>query len=342
MVTGNIFYVETNYQFLVSLSIIISEGDQLGGNITLIDATYDRLFFLNKDLLKENFGISVVCLKRRSYYFEVFTAFFKANKLYNTLEGRCLYIFNNRSPIVNKLSSLYLPENVALIEEGLSLYRRHSKATRFSLLKSNIKKIVISCLTNTYYTDVIGSTKYARTLYLRYPNSYINENYSDIKKLEPLSVLNKYSNELTSLFSCEFDLPKECGDKVAIFFGQPLSELGIVNSSSELENIKRLSDALYAKGINLLIKPHPIDTEGKYDRVSRYILPSSVPSEVMLATMQVKVDAIFTYYSTAAINASVSLEIPAYFLLDILDLKSIEITIPPEVNAVFLKDSLAI
>ncbi|MEZ8389265.1 glycosyltransferase family 52 [Vibrio splendidus] len=342
MIGGKIFYVETNYQFLVSLSIIFSEEPNLDCNVTLIDATEEGLFFLNKDLLENKFGFSVISLPRRSFYVEVLTAFFKAPNLYNTLDGSFLYIFNNRSPIVNRLSSLFMPTNVSIVEEGLSLYRKSNDTKGFRLFRFNVKKAIISCLTNSQYTDIIGRTKYASTLYLKYPDSYSNRNYYHIKKLQPLSILNEFSNELASIFNCDLDIPKECGDRVAIFFGQPLSELGIVDRCVELNNIKMLHEVLYSKGITLLIKPHPIDTNGKYDGISEYVLPSSVPSEVMLATMEATVDSIFTYYSTAAINASVSLDIPAYFLLDILDVKSIEVIVPPEVNAVFLKDLLEI
>ena len=57
-----------------------------------------------------------------------------------------------------------------------------------------------------------------------------------------------------------------------VFFGQPLDELGIMDSQTELESVSAVANVVQSLGLSFFIKTHPVENVGKYSSLGFELL----------------------------------------------------------------------
>jgi hypothetical protein len=336
-----LFYFESNYQFLISLSIVISlpDKDELGVKYSnfFIDATCDGIVYKRNDLLCKNFNLEVYRVESKGFYFNMILAIKKSLKFKFKKENSFFYFFSNRSPIANKISSYYKKEQTFLVEEGLSMYRDGRYMTFKSNIKKLIKELLVSTLTFSHFSDTFGRTNYANSVMLRYPNLYKSNqkgNPKNVLKLPELKVLRPVSEILMELFGNNSSFPDfTSSHPKMIFFGQPLSELGLIESEKELVVINEVKTLLLSFGIDLIIKAHPKDKINKYININCPIIDAFIPAEI-ISFQDVNVVGVLSFYSTAAINTAVDCNVPVLFLYKMLETIDLNINYPDFVQVV--------
>ncbi len=339
-----LFYIETKYQFLVALSIIVApcSGEQENSDNysnLFIDATPDGFFHKNKQLIVGSFQIDVQRVNSRSYYRNVLNSVLTAKMFRFDVNQTYFFFFSNRSPIANKISSYYKTNRTILVEEGLSLYRSNEKPSFSKSVKRLLKELTISVVTQCRYCDLFGQTIYAGSLMLRYEELHQKNNIiksKQILKLPDISSLSSVESTLQVLFDIPvFDWMSNQSKRSMIFFGQPLSELGIAQFEDEIKVIHKIKLVLSRFDIDLIIKAHPIDKKDKYNSLGCNIIPQNIPAEVICFS-GFSLVGVFSFYSTAAINVGTSFGIPTIFVFRMLGSLGFEINYPSNANIVSL------
>jgi len=318
-VSDRLFYIETDYQFLQSMSLVVDFIDNKNvscmDNTVFVDATREKCVFSKRRVLKDNFGIDVLSVNVYSFYFSAVFSSFLVCKL-KRFRGYDFFMFNNRSPIVNKLSSILSGHgDVFQVEEGLSLYRKAREVGFLKGLVLKFKKSLVSLFTLSNFTDHIGHTVYADTVYLRYPCLAKDNEFLFKKKLKALPSFNNLtsiSSVLNQIYSFDrssfFDFDSDC----MVFFGQPLSELGLLDSHVELDVLKSIGRVVHGLGFRLIVKVHPAENISKYDGLEFVLIEGKVPAEVIFMNYK-NVRGVISFYSTAALNVAEMLNVTAYF-----------------------------
>lgn len=320
-----LFYIETNYQFLQSMAIIVDwvehDGKNVVGNVCFIDATRDKFIFSNREVLKRSFGIEVVSIKVYSFYLSALISYFLILR-FRKYKGCDFFMFNNRSPIVNRLCSIFcIDGDVIQIEEGLSLYRKPRRVKYPKTLALMFKRALISLLTASRFSDHIGDTVYSKVVYLRYSYMAVDNEFISSKKIIELPPLKKLTsiltilNEIYMVNKLSFDLDSDC----IVFFGQPLSELGLLDLGKELQTLNTINNVVCSMGLKLIVKAHPAEDKNKYNRLGFMVIEGPVPAEVIFLNF-FNVKAVISFYSTAALNISDILDVNAYFVYEICGL----------------------
>jgi hypothetical protein len=320
--TDRLFYVETQYQFLQAMTILVDWRDSghlhLAGDILFIDGTADKIIYSKRHLLKKDLNISILDIKVYPFYLSAVLSLLTTYR-FRRFRGCNFYMFNNRSPVVSRLCAMFGARgDVVQIEEGLSLYRTPKIHKPFRAVLLLLKKMLVSALTFSYYKDHVGHSDYSDTVLLRYPglagsNKFLSS--KKIIKLSPLENLSFISSTLNSVYGLnQLWLPKSKAGYV-VFFGQPLGELGLMDSQIELESVRAVANVVQSLGLNFLIKTHPGENEGKYSSLGIELLESDAPAELMFSNA-LNVEYVVSFYSTAALNVSEMLDIPAYFMFE--------------------------
>jgi hypothetical protein len=339
-----LFYIETKYQFLVSLSIVVNQGSDKRQysdeySTVFIDSTPDGYFYKNKQLIISSFQIDVQRVDSQSYYRNVLNSVSVAKKFRFDVNSTYFFFFSNRSPIANKLSSYYKKSQTTLVEEGLSLYRLDEPTSFRNRIKRLFKELAISAVTQCRYCDLFGETYYAGSLMLRYEELHQKDKIVKSKKtlkLPNLSTLLFVESPLQTLFDVpEFDFGGN--RKSMIFFGQPLSELGMVLFEDEIKVIQKVKTVLNRFDIDLIIKAHPNDKKNKYNSLECIKMPEDIPAEVICFS-NISLVGVFSFYSTAAINVGASLDLPIFFLFRLLGSLGFELNYPSNANIVSLTE----
>lgn len=325
------FIVETDYQFLVALSLINSlfpdhsiDVKRSGDNETM-DINFIMIgdSMINIERLKGLSNVRVIEHKSRGFYFDAFMSGRFCNQFLGAPSDSKLYFFRNREPISNRLSKIFAHKGgAAMVEEGLSLYRDRALMKRGVFLKCLLKSIFISIITRCVFSDFFGQSYYASEIYLRYPELYSKtnpKNDRNILKLPDISP-KTMKRSLLSVAWDSYDSPLSLGrnNSYAIFMGQPLSELGIVNDFDELSVIRKLEQLLNSIGIHLLIKPHPRDSVAKYEGLNSQLVNKSIPAEIMMFEDNIKY--VISFYSTSALNLSVNVDVKTYLIYPLVGL----------------------
>lgn len=290
----------------------------LAEDILFIDGTANKIIYSKRHLLKKALNISVLDIKVYPFYISAALSLLTTYR-FRRFRGCKFYMFNNRSPVVSRLSAMFgTGRDVVQIEEGLSLYRTPRIHTPFRYILLLLKKMLISALTFSYYKDHVGHCDYSDTVLLRYPSLAGSNKFLSTKKiikLPPLKNLSLISSTLNSIYCFnQLCLPKSKAGNV-IFFGQPLGELGLMDSQIELEGVKAVANVVRSLGLNFFIKTHPVESEGKYSSLGFELIESDVPAELMFLNA-LNVEYVISFYSTAALNVSKMLDIPAYFMFE--------------------------
>ncbi len=325
--TDRLFYVETQYQFLQAMIMLVDWRNsghlRLTEDIFIVDGTPDKTIYSKKHLLKKNININVLNIKVYPFYLSAIFSLLTTYRL-RRFRGCRFYMFNNRSPVASRLSAMFgNGRNVVQIEEGLSLYRTPRIHKPFRNILLILKKIFLSVLTFSNYKEHVGHSDYTDTVMLRYSSLAENNKFLSSKKIIKLPPLKNLSSILSTLHSVyDFDqlcLPKSKAGNV-VFFGQPLGELGLLDYQIELKSVKAVANAVQSLGLNFLIKTHPIEREGKYSSLGFDLIESDTPAEIIFSN-SLNVQFVVSFYSTAALNVSEMLDIPGYFMFESCGLK---------------------
>jgi hypothetical protein len=320
--TDRLFYVETQYQFLQAMTILIDWRDSgelhLAGDVFFIDGTADKIIFSKRHSLKKALNISILDVKVYPFYLGAVLSLLTTYR-FRRFRGCKFYMFNNRSPLVSRLSAMFgAVGDVVQIEEGLSLYRTPRIHKPFRGILLFLKKILISTLTFSSYKDHVGHSDYSDTVLLRYPSLAGNNKFLSSKKiikLPPLKNLSCILPILNSVYGFDRLLLPESKAGYVVFFGQPLGELGVMDSQAELESVSAVANVVQSLGLNFLVKSHPVENKGKYSSLGFELLESDTPAELIFSNAS-NVKYVVSFYSTAALNVSEMLGIPAYFMFD--------------------------
>lgn len=316
------FYVETHYQFLQALSLVLkwreSQSFDFGEEIYIVDATNNKVLFSKRQMLYDVLGVKVIDVKVCSFYVSAMLSFFITYK-FRKFSGCSFFMFNNRSPIVNKLSSIFsVSGNVIQVEEGLSLYRKPVARSVMENIASFLKRTFVTFFTFSRFSDFIGDTVYSDTVFLRYDSLVRESKHLLPKKVLRLPSLQKLSSVswiLNKLYDADRFVGSNFNSQCVLYFGQPLSELGILGRQVEVDAIKRVEEVVLSLGLSFIVKTHPVESISKYSSLNCEMISGDIPAEVMCLNFQ-NVKGVISFYSTAALNVSDLLGVPSYFLYE--------------------------
>lgn len=135
------------------------------------------------------------------------------------------------------------------------------------------------------------------------------------------SVVNSYKSVIVKRGEVKGKVEKT--SPLAIILTQPFSEYGQVSFKYELDLIENVIDILLQTGFDILLKPHPRETIGKYDPVLTKFESERVklsyhkePAESLFPSLDP--DCIIGYTSTALLIANTMYNIPAISIIDML------------------------
>jgi len=295
-----------------------SQCFDFGEKIYIIDATSNKVLFSKRQLLEAVVEIKVIDVKVCSFYLSAMLSFFITYK-FRRFSGCSFFMFNNRSPIVNKLSSIFsISGNVIQVEEGLSLYRKPVARSAMKNIASLLKRAFVTFFTFSRFSDFIGDTVYSDTIFLRY-DSLVGESKhlssKKILKLPSLQNLSSISWLLNKLYDADRFVGPNFKSQCVLFFGQPLSELGILGRQVEVDVIKSIEEVVLSLGMRFIVKTHPIESASKYSSLNCEVISGDIPAEVICLNFS-NVKGVVSFYSTAALNVSDLLGVPSYFLYE--------------------------
>lgn len=215
-----------------------------------------------------------------------------------------LYVFNDPSPVEAYICKKIKGSGsrVFFLEEGLSAYRKISSFTKegfFGFVKSALAAFFMLS-----YKINFGHSKYFDVLYLRNPNKFnelFPKNNKKIKKLDFKFNNNSINDAFLGCFFYEDNWLYNADLRVVFYFGQPLSETGLIEENFELEVLKKINRICLDKKILFCIKTHPKENFTKYSGFD-HVLNSIVPVELILSKMNRSNTVIVSPFSSANSN----------------------------------------
>ncbi len=224
-----------------------------------------------------------------------------------------LYIYNDRDPF-----SLYFAKQinqsggaVTLIEEGLSMYRQPISFFSSQMIKDQFKNFLFVLFSGSNLNFRFGFSYYVHEIMLGNPGEFKRRFPENDKTLITYNV--DFSDEdLNRLFMSVYvdsyvDGVYPCVDlKVFMYFGQPLSELGLVCEADEMNLIKDVRSVAEKQGYKFILKSHPKDRKGKYAELDLGLdfFDSIVPVEVFMRFYGVDVVGSFSSSASYGLSAS--------------------------------------
>lgn len=224
-------------------------------------------------------------------------------RYFHNINSCNLFVFNDNEPITNKIIRMIKKSKtnkVIIIEEGIGMYE-----------KTVCQKLNVKQRCRLFFTTVLGSPMQYKAVgeskYISYAIVGDADLYRGLDKAKNQIVLEqskKYIYSQASNFlrilglSCE-----EYKDFYVIYIGQPMNENGLMTFEEEdyINKLIRFFD-------RILIKPHPRDYEGKYDRFCKGnnscrvmdATLSILPFESIIASLDVKI--VISMTSSAGVN----------------------------------------
>lgn len=234
-----------------------------------------------------------------------------------------LFIFNDNEPITNKIMRMAKKSKtnkVTIIEEGIGMYEK--TACQKLNLKQRGRLFFTALLGSPMQYKAVGESKYISyaivgdvALYRKLDKARNQIVLEQSKKY----IFSQASNLLKMLrLSCE-----EYRDFPVIYIGQPMNENGLMT----LEENDYINNLIHFFG-RILIKPHPRDYEGKYDKFSREnnscrVMDSAMsilPFESIIAELDVKI--VISMTSSAGVNIARTFpNIQCVFTYDMIEAK---------------------
>ena len=227
---------------------------------------------------------------------------------FNRLSNCNLFVFNDNEPITNRIIrelSKYDNNKIIIIEEGIGIYE-----------KTNCEKLNFKQKIRLVFTWILGSPMQYKAVgesdFISYAVVGDVELYNKLDKAQKQIVIKQnkiaiYSQADQFLnrigMSCNIYM-----DYPVIYIGQPISEYGEMLDCEE-EYISKLIN-IFGK---ILIKPHPRDLKGKYDKLIKNHKDckvmshelSPLPFESLIGALNVEV--------VISINSSVGVNIAKTF-----------------------------
>jgi hypothetical protein len=301
----------------------------------LVDHPFDLAFFLslNKILKKEKNSINIVALVTDHSYFSTMkeldfflSEFDKVIQIKKPRFGR--NIIHN---FLISLSFIHTIKKLNKIESIHFISLNRSELTTQILLKYSLNKVTRvlqrgsinindKSFDNGYKKDF--KMQFLRNIYeviLALPLSKVYSN----KKAKSIKYLH-YKNErtdndlfLTNIHNCtnstEVHFPFELNQKIhgkdkVYFFGSRFLGWDFLKSSKAIETINeilRKIESIYPKGIELIYKPHPLESiESSYLTLNRFEIKQSIyTAELEFLLHSERIDAVYSIGSTASKTA---------------------------------------
>ncbi len=322
-VCGNVFhlYLATSYKDYLK-SKINADFELLllntsFGSVKEMKSDWNKVVILNKKVTKGRYNSLLVLLKMKS-------VMKKMEQLYTGKDHIILFTFLDHTPImkkiINHIKKINNKNSLYLVEEGLGLYtEKNNKGI------SKRKKFFYSMLdVDKPYEIIQGENEKIDGIILQNPD-YLPSN----KKIDKKMIVqgnSVFSEENINRF-CElyFSVPIESEQNITkydfLFIGQ--------NFTNE-KDILLLKEILkiIPKNMNIIIKPHPRENEGKYSEIVKNLDNCTIVNKIYhnfpieLLQKRLSVKTVLTFYSSAALNFKKndpSLQI--IFLYKLLNLK---------------------
>lgn len=276
-----VFVIHTMYQAYLSMKIVTESQHFKESNIIILDA------IINNNLDREQFktiNLNVIKLKIEATFIkQIVNANSNVEEIIKEIgDVHILYIFNDVEPTVALLAKHVKIKSghIIFVEEGLSAYR---VIPEFSLeyLKGVAKKIICGCYGFKYNIN-FGNSQYIEKLMLTNPKLFIQNHPSNKTEAEYFSNdLSKFFRQHGSLYRfIQTSIKNSIKYPAILYLGQPLSESGITDQTTERKFLIMMRRYCSDNDINLYIKMHPMEKLDKYEGID--CLPSKIPAEVMI------------------------------------------------------------
>jgi len=228
----------------------------------------------------------------------------------------CLEIFKDKY-IGSKYRPLYF-----MIDEGFGSYVS-KKARKLSegLVNQNEKLDYFNYLKNIKYKtqkEIVNNLlKKLLTKYIGIENRFLLNKRND-KLIPNLSIVNSYKNILLKrkINLLKYDNIKNIFH-LAIILTHPFSECKLASLEYELELMDNIVNILMQKGYNIIIKPHPRESDNKYVSILKKYKSSRVkitqkdfPAEDLFCILTPL--CVIGYASTALITANIIFNISTF------------------------------
>jgi hypothetical protein len=309
---GTCFVVSTVYQGYSAISLAKEKLRHERGPIYLLDCTHKGDFSRNNGRWLENLEV----IRLSEFYSKNFYArCIFSRKIFLSIGSGVLknveklYIYNDRDPF-----SLYFSKQVSrsggevtLVEEGLSMYRQATSYFSFQMIKDQLKNLLFMLFSGLYLNFRFGFSRYTHKLMLSNADEF-KRRFPESKKALITYNVDFSDEHLNQLFMKEYvdynadDCFPQVDIRVFVYFGQPLSELGLVCETSEMDLIRNVRNVIENQGYKFLLKSHPKDRKGKYSylNLGANLIDSIVPVEVLMRFYDV--DVVGSFSSSASYN----------------------------------------
>ena len=303
-----IFFAQTPYQVVVSLSMSYSLIKEELCRVIIIDDTVNKQLFKNRHLLAGVLEVAFISeIPSHFFYKRSFLAVSEVKYLVNNLSVESvnvnLYIFKNHDPVANYLSRWVHDRygTVFLVEEGLSIYKSGRGVSLSRVMINTIKRVFVRLVTGADINFKFGVSKYIDIVISRDPEAlkiYRPDIVVGVNKKEFLYLGFDFKNLVSAIFLSDDILltDKYRQKKVVVYLGQPLSELRIVSWEEEKRVIEVFLAAARSLNVSVVCKLHPQENKIKYQKIGfSDIIYSDVPSGTYTASLELGAPGIYLY-----------------------------------------------